>query len=87
MKLSPDDVKAVRKHLSLTQQQMSEVFGIAVATVSRWETGYMHPTGTMEMILKHLLFKANKKRAEKADTEDTIQVIMMQKLLHLLGKG
>jgi putative zinc finger/helix-turn-helix YgiT family protein len=37
--LSPEDIRAERAKLELTQQQLADRLGIASATISRWETG------------------------------------------------
>ena len=34
-----DFIKKLRKEKKLTQEQLSEVFGVSRRTVSRWETG------------------------------------------------
>jgi putative zinc finger/helix-turn-helix YgiT family protein len=37
--LMPDEIKANRKRLNLTQRQLAEALGTAEETICRWETG------------------------------------------------
>ena len=38
-----ETISKIRKEKFLTQEQLSEVFGVSVAAVSKWETGVAHP--------------------------------------------
>ena len=38
-----ETISKIRKEKNLTQEQLSEVFGVSVAAVSKWETGVAHP--------------------------------------------
>lgn len=38
-----ETIAKIRKEKALTQEQLSEVFGVSVAAVSKWETGTAHP--------------------------------------------
>lgn len=38
-----ETISKIRKEKALTQEQLSEVFGVSVAAVSKWETGTAHP--------------------------------------------
>ena len=44
-------VKALRDHLGLTQQQMSEELGTRQQTISEWERGLYRPRGVSRTIL------------------------------------
>jgi len=44
-------IRALRKHLGLTQQQMSEELGTRQQTISEWETGMYRPRGGMNRLL------------------------------------
>ncbi len=44
-------IRALRKHMELTQQQMSEELGTRQQTVSEWETGMYRPRGGMNRLL------------------------------------
>jgi DNA-binding transcriptional regulator YiaG len=46
-----DSVQALRRHLGLTQQQMSERLGTRQQTVSEWETGMYRPRGASAKLL------------------------------------
>lgn len=39
-----EDVKALRKALRLTQQELADELGVAMNTVSRWELGQKRPS-------------------------------------------
>lgn len=45
------DVKALRRHLGLTQDQMAEELGTRQQTISEWETGMYQPRGLSERLL------------------------------------
>ena len=38
-----ETISKIRKEKNLTQEQLSEVFGVSVAAVSKWETGIAYP--------------------------------------------
>lgn len=40
-------ISSMRKEKALTQEQLSEVFGVSVAAVSKWETGTAYPDITL----------------------------------------
>mgnify|MGYP003149443488 CR=1 FL=1 len=44
----PEDIKAIRLKLLLTQEEMAEKVGVTSFTIHRWETGKGNPS------LKHL---------------------------------
>jgi len=44
-------IRALRQHLGLTQQQMADELGIRQQTVSEWETGMYEPRGTSSTLL------------------------------------
>ena len=44
-------VRALRQHLGLTQQQMADELGTRQQTVSEWETGMYQPRGTSSTLL------------------------------------
>ena len=46
-----ESIHALRKHMELTQQQMSEELGTRQQTVSEWETGMYCPRGGMNRLL------------------------------------
>ncbi len=44
-------IRALRHHMDMTQQQMSEELGIRQQTVSDWELGYHRPRGGIAHLL------------------------------------
>jgi len=46
-----DNIRALRRYLDMSQQQMSEELGIRQQTVSDWELGYHRPRGGMARLL------------------------------------
>ena len=46
-----ESVKALRDHLGLTQQQMSEELGTRQQTISEWERGIYRPRGVSRTML------------------------------------
>jgi DNA-binding transcriptional regulator YiaG len=46
-----DSIRALRDHLDMSQQQMSDELGIRQQTISDWELGYHQPRGGMARLL------------------------------------
>lgn len=46
-----NSIRALRRHLEMSQKQMSEELGIRQQTVSDWELGYHRPRGGMAHLL------------------------------------
>ncbi len=46
-----DGVRALRRHLGLTQEQLALEMGTRQQTISEWETGLYHPRGLSERLL------------------------------------
>jgi DNA-binding transcriptional regulator YiaG len=44
-------VRALRRHMALTQDQLAEALGVRQQTVSEWETGVYKPRGASERLL------------------------------------
>ena len=44
-------VKALRRHLNLTQQELAQEMGTRQQTISEWETGLYQPRGLSERLL------------------------------------
>jgi DNA-binding transcriptional regulator YiaG len=53
-----ESIQALRKHLGLTQQEMSAQLGIRQQTVSEWETGLYKPRGASATLLSMVAEKA-----------------------------
>ena len=52
-------VRALRHHLGLTQQQMADELGIRQQTVSEWETGMYQPRGASATLLTMIAEQAD----------------------------
>lgn len=61
-------IRALRRHLDMTQQEMSDELGVRQQTVSDWELGYHHPRGGMARLLTIVAERAN----FGYDTQETI---------------
>ena len=46
-----DGVKALRRHLRLSQQELADELGTRQQTISEWETGVYQPRGMSERLL------------------------------------
>jgi len=46
-----ESIAALRKHMGMTQQQMSDEMGTRQQTISEWETGVYCPRGGMNRLL------------------------------------
>ena len=55
---SGEGVRALRRHLGLTQQQLSEELGTRQQTISEWETGMYRPRGASRTLLNMIAERA-----------------------------
>ena len=46
-----EGIRALRRHLGLTQTKLAEELGIRQQTISEWETGIYQPRGTSATLL------------------------------------
>ena len=53
-----EGVRALRDHLGLTQQQMSEEMGTRQQTISEWERGMYRPRGVSRTMLNIIADRA-----------------------------
>jgi DNA-binding transcriptional regulator YiaG len=53
-----DSIQALRKHLGLTQQELSEQLGTRQQTISEWEVGMYRPRGASATLLSMVAEKA-----------------------------
>jgi DNA-binding transcriptional regulator YiaG len=51
-------IQALRRHLGLTQQELSDRLGIRQQTISEWETGMYRPRGASATLLSMVAEKA-----------------------------
>ena len=67
---SGDSVRALRRHLGLTQQQLSEELGTRQQTISEWETGMYLPRGASRTLLNIIAERAGFEYGSSAPGED-----------------
>jgi DNA-binding transcriptional regulator YiaG len=48
---SKEEVRALRRHLNLTQARLAEELGTRQQTISEWETGMYRPRGASATLL------------------------------------
>ena len=53
-----NSIQALRRHLGLTQDQLSEQLGTRQQTISEWETGMYQPRGASAKLLSMIAEKA-----------------------------
>ena len=53
-----DSVQALRRHLGLTQQELSDRLGTRQQTISEWEIGMYRPRGASATLLSMVAEKA-----------------------------
>ena len=51
-------IRALRRHLEMTQQEMSHELGVRQQTISDWECGYHQPRGGMSRLLSIIAERA-----------------------------
>jgi DNA-binding transcriptional regulator YiaG len=51
-------VQALRRHMGLTQQELSEKLGTRQQTISEWEVGMYRPRGASSTLLSMIAEKA-----------------------------
>lgn len=59
--MNAKQIKAIRKALKLTQQELADTIAANQVTVARWETGVNRPTGAYLKALTELQAKTKKK--------------------------
>lgn len=59
--MMPKQIKALRKKLGLTQQELADSIGAQRVTIARWENGSSRPTGAYLMLLLKVSEKAKEK--------------------------
>lgn len=52
--LAPEEIRALRENLNLTQAQLSELLLIGAKTWTRWETGRQRPSRSLNILLRAL---------------------------------
>ena len=75
---TPEKIKALRKYLGVTQQELAEQLGMRQQTISEWETGVYKPRRSSQKFLSLIAERAGfyevgdgttEEEEEKGDTE------------------
>jgi transcriptional regulator with XRE-family HTH domain len=53
--LTPQAIQQFRKERGLSRQQLASMLGVGRTTISRWETGQAHATGTAAVVLQTVI--------------------------------
>ncbi|MBE9502470.1 MAG: helix-turn-helix domain-containing protein [Chloroflexi bacterium] len=67
---SKEEIRSLRRHLSLTQTKLAEELGTRQQTISEWETGMYRPRGASATVLSIIaerssfVYRAGDKRNE-----------------------
>jgi putative transcriptional regulator len=51
-RFQPDDIRAIRSKLGLSQSEFALLIGVSVATLQNWEQGRRHPEGPARALLR-----------------------------------
>ena len=69
-----ESVRALRKHLSLTQDQMARELGTRQQTISEWERGMYKPRGVsttvLDIVAERTDFQYNASPEKPAETDE-----------------
>lgn len=71
---SPNDIRALRNHLGLTQEQFAERLGVAFTTVNRWEGGDSKPQRAALEMLERMKQEAGMDADAVTDAPDSTKV-------------
>lgn len=52
--MTPDDIKALRAKLGLTQAKLAAKVGVTLGAVQHWEAGIRKPSGSAVKMLKRI---------------------------------
>jgi DNA-binding transcriptional regulator YiaG len=66
-----DDVRSLRTHLGMTQQELADEMGTRQQTISEWETGMYQPRGASVTLLNLVAERAGFRYGETAAPDDT----------------
>ncbi len=59
-----EQIRALRRHLGMTQGELAEELNVRQQTVSEWETGQYQPRGTSEKLLSIVAERATLRYGE-----------------------
>ncbi len=52
--MDPEEIRALREQLELTQEVFAQILGVSFATANRWENGKSEPSGEYARVLQTL---------------------------------
>ena len=84
--MSPDDLKALRKHLGCTAKELAGALGIEQSTVLAWEKGDLFPTKAFVDKMAALAAKGPAAIPKKAKGADPMKVLADPLLWELVRK-
>ena len=70
-----ETVRALRKHMGLTQKQLAEQINARQQTISEWETGMYKPRGTTIALLNIIAERAGFEYQTTRDADSTGSLI------------
>ena len=62
MRIEPVNIKAIRRELGFTQEDLARKLGVTLSTVSKWEQGLFSPSRLAREKIEKLLKKEGKKK-------------------------
>ena len=68
------EIKAIRKKLSISQQELAAAAGVSVSSIKAWETGKRSISSVYEQILKALISNDEIKREVTLKPGETLIV-------------
>lgn len=85
-RVSPDEIKAVRKDLSCTAKELAAALGVEQATVLSWEKGELFPTKVYVDKMQALRAKGPAAIPKKAKGDAPMKVLADPSLWELMRK-
>ena len=86
-KVSGEDIKKLRTRKHWTQDELASYLGVGVATIRRWESGAVTPTGNNHALLAHLLATSDDQNLVQVEKESLDPWEKMLKMLLADGRA